>query len=255
MSKQIIIGDCVDVLPTLPPADLILTSPPYGDMRLFGFHPFNFLPVADAIVRALKPGGVLVWVVADQTINGSETGDSLRQALYFKDAGLLLHDTMIWEKPFPIPIENKGRYVSSWEYMFVFSLGQPKTTNLIEDRPLTYPITNRGLSLRQPKGNVRHSKGSGHNAFNPPTFGKRKNIWSVLPEATPKAHPGVFPIALATDHIITWTNPGDVVIDPMCGSGTTVRAAVNTGRQGFGIEIHEPYAAIAKDRLRQQALI
>ena len=259
MNDTVLVGDCVELLPTLPQADLILTSPPYGTMRDYGGHEFDWRVVADAIVPALAPGGVLVWIVKDQTIDGSKSGESFRQALYFLDAGLRLHDVLIYRKAAnsnPTP----NRVFQDSEFMFVFSNGAPRTANITKDVPSLWAGTTRGIN-----GTGRSSKGN-----NPTSPGKRligpyKNrgtVWEYLVGYGHSApdfldahdHPAIFPLTLAKDHISMWTNPGDLVIDPMCGSGTTLRAAKDLNRRYIGIDIHAPYVALAEQRLSQQAM-
>lgn len=200
-------------------------------------------------MNALSEGGVIVWVVADATIDGSETGTSFRQALGFMERGLNLHDTMIWKKQNPVPIENRGRYRSAWEFMFVLSLGRPSTCNIIADQRVARPGKISTHAYRQRNGLVRRSI-EGRSAEKR----KRDNVWEIPIGQPYLGHPATFPYALARDHIRTWTNPGDLVVDPMCGIGTTIRAAKDWGRDGVGIEIHEPYVDIASIRLAQQVM-
>ena len=216
----------------------------------------EFDPVADALVGCMPEGGVLVWVVADQTVNGSETGESFRQALGFKERGLRLHDTMIYRKSGGPPIENKGRYKSAFEYMFVFSQGAPRTANLIYDKPCIHAGSSKVPRIRQGNSSIRQSP-----VYKIPPFTRRDNIWEydtgygIVGEKTVHKHPAVFPLALARDHIRTWTNPGDLVLDPMAGSGTTLRAAYDLGRRAVGVEIHEPYCDLIRRRLAQGVLL
>ena len=257
---QIINGDAAIELPKLGAcADLIVTSPPYDDLRAYGGHKFDFDGVADACVGALKPGGVIVWVVADATVDGSETGTSFRHALGFIDRGLRLHDTMFYENN-GSPYASPNRYLQVIEYMFVFSKGAPKTANLIADRKNRWrgPNWSSTKTLRQRDGSLikRPWKDA-------PKFGTRFNVWRYLTghgftssDTSPATdHPARFPDALPRDHIVTWTNPGDLVIDPMAGSGTTSRAAKNLGRNSIAIEIHEVYIDTIRHKLAQEVLL
>lgn len=258
---KIINADCVDVLSAYAgQAQLVLTSPPYDSMREYGGHGFEWRRVADAIVPVLAPGGVLVWVVADATVDGSESGTSFRQACHFLDAGLKLHDTMIYHKIYPGNPTRK-RYLQAFEYMFVFSAGEPNTFNPICDRPNSHfgRPQRRVAEIGRRSDNGRKVEKITYQDV--PKYGRRWNIWAYHPggmSAESKLthnHPAIFPLALAKDHIRTWTNPGDLVIDPMAGSGTTLRAAMDLGRRAVGIEIHEPYCEIIRSRLAQQVLI
>ena len=240
-------------------ADLILTSPPYDDLRDYGGHGFDWQSMMTACADALTPGGVLVWIVGDAIVDGSETGTSYRHALYALDElGLRIHDTMIYEKA-ALGVVSPNRYFQVFEFMFVFSNGKPNTANLIKDhahltgeryRP-TRPAPGRNKKGKRPE---RREK-----PLNTETNGRRGNIWRYSPGFNKSApdflgahqHPAIMPLALAKDHIRTWTNPGDVVVDTMAGSGTTLRAAKDLNRQAIGFEIHEPYCELIARRLAQ----
>lgn len=192
----------------------------------------------------------MVWVVGDATVKGSETGTSFRQALYFKDVcGFNLHDTMIYQKAvcaFP----DSNRYYAGFEYMFVLSKGAPRAFNPIKDRP------NKSAG-RKVTGTERNSDGSTKpkhclgNEIKP--VGVRFNVWMISDGTRQADHPAVFPESLARDHILSWSNPGDTVLDPFLGSGTTGKTAVEQGRNFIGIEISEEYLGIAKARIETAA--
>ena len=259
MNDTVLVGDCVELLPTLPQADLILTSPPYGTLRDYGGHEFDWRVVADALVPALAPGGVLVWIVKDQTIEGSKSGESFRQALHFLAAGLRLHDVLIYRKAAnQNPTPNRVNQDS--EFMFVFSNGAPRTANIPKDVPSLWAGTMRVINGTGRDANGNNPPISGRRVVGP--YQKRGTVWEYLvglnnsaPDFTDAHdHPAIFPLALAKDHVGMWTNPGDLVIDPMCGSGTTLRAAKDLNRRYIGIDIHAPYVALAEQRLRQQVM-
>ena len=195
-------------------------------------------------------GGVMVWIVNDATIKGSETGTSFRQALAFKDLGFLLHDTMVWKKSgtaFPDTV----RYYANFEYMFVFSKGKPKTIHLIADRPNKCANERITTTERARDGSLRLSSGAKKGRLVKET-GIRFNVWDINEEKSNKTgHPAVFPIQLISDHIISWSNPGDIVLDPFMGSGTTALAAIKTKRRYIGFEISEEYCAIAQARIAE----
>lgn len=227
--------------------DLTVTSPPYGCIREYnGSSIWNFevfQEVAREIYRVTKNGGVLVWIVNDQTVKGSESGESFRQALYFKELGFLLHDTMIWQKI--SAFQHRNRYIPCFEYMFVFSKNSPpKTANLIRDRKNKWAGVGIHGSERlangktKPLSDVQRSK-------TVKEFGARYNIWDIPPNKRNKTnHPAVFPEQLVTDHILTWSENNDVVLDPFMGSGTTAIAARKTGRRYIGYEIDTVYYEI-----------
>ncbi len=258
MSIEIICGDNVEVLRTFPGSiiDLTVTSPPYDGLRDYNGFSFDFESLAKELYRVTKDGGVVVWVVGDATINGSETGTSFRQALYFKEVGFNLHDTMIYEKngsAFPSP-KNGVRYTQIFEYMFVLSKGKPKTHNLIIDKPNRWAgFSNFG----KPSHYLRDGTKVQRDKKNKPTpdFSARNNIWRFnngygYSTKDKVNHPAVFPEQLAKDHILTWSNPGDMVLDPFCGSGTTLKMAKKLDRNAIGIDISDEYCKISEERIK-----
>ena len=245
-------GDNCEVMLELPPAsvDLVVTSPPYDDLRTYGGHSWDFYGVAWNLKRLLKPGGVIVWVVNDATKDGSETGSSADQARHFRTIGLRQHDTMIWEKPNG-PFPDPARYFQAWEYMFVFSSGKPKTFN---------PLMKKNVTAGNTLGATYRRNDDGQSVVSTVNEGKvrneegvRLNRWLVV-NSDVSDHPAVFPEALARDHIISWSNEGDTVLDPFSGSGTTIKMARELGRKGIGIEVNPEYCEIAKTRLEQRLL-
>lgn len=248
--------DCLEVMKTMEDecVDLTVTSPPYDNLRTYNGNisqwSFDkFTHIADELFRITKPGGVVVWIVADATINGGETGTSFRQALYFMDCGFNLHDTMIWEKPtFTAAGSLAVRYAPVFEYMFVFSKGRPKTFNPIKDKPNVSAGRKINGTIRQQDGSTKKQSCIGNEIQ---SFGQRHNVWNICPEKSNKnrKHPAVFPEQLAKDHIISWSNDGDTVFDPFMGSGTTGVACVNANRNFIGIEIDDQYFEIAKNRI------
>jgi site-specific DNA-methyltransferase (adenine-specific) len=254
--NQIICGDNVEVMRQMPDncIDLTVTSPPYDNLRTYNGFSFNFEEVAKELYRITKDGGVVVWVVGDATINGSETGTSFRQALYFKEIGFNLHDTMIYAKRNPMPITPKAIvYRPCFEYMFVFSKGKPKTFNPLMIEAITAGTKVRA-STRQKDGSIKEPTGKRETQ----EFIRRTNIWEykVGMNQTTKdkvafEHPAPFPEQLAKDHIISWSNPRDLVFDPFSGSGTTAKMALLEGRNYLGIDISGEYCGIARQRLEQ----
>lgn len=243
------IGDCVELMSELQKdsIDLVVTSPPYDNLRTYGGHVFNFEATAEQLRRVLKPGGVVVWVVGDQTINGSETGTSFKQALYFKEIGFNLHDTMIYQKSAPPLTHN--RYEQGFEYMFVLSKGKPKTFN--------------GIKVPRKYKDNRTHKGFGKNNDDSVDMGYtthaaevlKTNVWNIFAaggssDKQASKHPAHFPEQLAKDHILSWSNEGDVILDPFLGSGTTLKMCMETNRNGIGFEINQEYEAIIEERLK-----
>lgn len=244
-------GDMLEVMNGIPDksVDLIITSPPYDNLRDYN-SVINIDKLIKNIDRVIKIGGIIVWVVDDQTINGSKTGTSLRQALSFKNNGFNIHDVMIWRKEtFTDTGSLKVRYGNVFEYMFIFSKGKPKTFNPIMDR------VNKSYG-RKTHGTVRQKDGTTkpvHNAGKIiDKFGQRFNVWSINSEKNNKTgHPAVFPEKLVEDHIRSWSNEGDLVLDMMMGSGTVPYVAKNINRKYIGIELDEEYFEIAKERVNK----
>lgn len=243
-------GDCLELMQDIPDGsiDLVVTSPPYDNLRTYN-ETLNwsfevFKPIAKEITRILKNGGVIVWIVNDATIKGSETGNSFRQALYFKDdCGLNLHDTMIWEKS-SNPFAHNNRYRGKFEFMFVLSKGRPNTANLIKDRRNKHRIRT-GNTERLRDGRCKPRKD-----YIGKEFGARFNVWKMSEvKNNTTGHPAVFPIYLAEDHIKTWSNECDLIMDPFMGSGTTGLACKNLNRKFIGIEKELSYYSIAVKRI------
>jgi DNA modification methylase len=248
--NKVIQGDCLQVMKGIPDksVDMVLTSPPYDNLRDYKGYTFNFEGIAQEIHRVLKDGGVCVWVVNDSTVNGSESLTSFKQALYFKEIGFNVHDTMIWNKT-KMP-QNHNRYEQGFEYMFIFSKGKPKTFNGIRDKKNNEAGAVAHASFRDKDGNVKRT--SSFNKTKIAEFGLRTNIWSIPPCNSSKdrnGHPAPFPEELAQDHILSWSNEGDIILDPMAGSGTTLKMAKKNNRNYIGIEIAEEYIDIINKRL------
>jgi DNA modification methylase len=259
--NKLIHSECNEFMDSLPDnlIDLTVTSPPYDKLRKYNGFIFDFDRIANNLYRITKDGGVVVWVVGDQTVKGSETGTSFRQALYFMQCGFKLHDTMIWNKVdvFGTAGNPAIRYQQSFEYIFVFIKGKIKTCNLIKI-PTLKPgkkLTGKTRKNRQSDGDINEflrelSKPINpdykivNNIFSYPMgfnkTSKRKNAFK---------HPAVFPDKLAEDNIHTWSNPGDLVFDPFSGSGTTCVEAKKAGRFYLGCDISEQYVKDAQEDL------
>jgi len=244
-------GDCLEKMVEIPDGsvDLTVTSPPYDNLRTYeGTLEWNegiWKQVLEQLYQVTKQGGVVVWVVGDATINGSETGTSFKQALYAKEIGFNLHDTMIWNKGSFTGVGSLAiRYAPTWEYMFVFSKRKPKAFNPIKDRK--NKVTGKiGGRLRCPDGGMKQMSTHGKERAE---YGQRFGIWDQPPTDRP-GHPAPFPLQLATDHILSWSNKGDTVLDPFMGSGTTGVACINTNRNFIGIEKNLSYFNLATDRI------
>ncbi len=238
-------GDCLEIMPELEPVDLVITSPPYDDLREYKRYVFDWRATARAVKKFITDGGVCVWIVSDETKNGSESGTSFKQALWFKYIGFNIHDTMIYTKPnFSGVGALAVRYVPVFEYMFIFTNGKLRTFNPIKDRKCKTAGSKKRGSIRQKDGTMKRMSNEGRIQ---PEFGQRYNIWEILPQSQ-SGHPASFPNILAMDHIISWSNKRDLVADIMCGSGTTCVMAESLDRRWIGIEISEEYCEIAAKR-------
>jgi site-specific DNA-methyltransferase (adenine-specific) len=260
MIDEIYNEDCLDTMGRMPDnyIDLILTSPPYDSMRKYGgektYHQrltetgysFPFEDIALEMIRVLKPGGVIMWNVADQTIKGSRTGNSMRQALFFMDNGLFLHDHLIWYKtgtPFP----SIYRYRNVWENMFILTKGKPKTFNPILKKNKTGGAMRKRRRERNHQGELEMRE----RVITTKEYGIDDNVWYVSnhfnmsDEMKKYGHPAVMADEIARRHISTWTNEGDLVYDPFLGSATTTRLAKGMNRHWLGSELHTPYFNIA----------
>lgn len=241
--------DCIEAMGSMVDAcvDLTVTSPPYDKLRHYNdslkWDESIWQQVISELHRITKPGGIVVWVVGDSTVKGSETGTSFKQALFFMSMGFRLHDTMIYRKN-TIP-KNHNRYEQDFEYMFIFSKGKPKTFNPLKDlckhhgskRTGTMRQDGDELTNRNAKGEVKRTK-------------IRGNIWSIMPDHRSK-HPAIFPEKLAEDHILSWSNSGDIVFDPFMGSGTTGKMALLNDCDFIGVEKVDEYFNLAKGRIEK----
>jgi DNA modification methylase len=262
INNKVIQGDCLEVMKDIPDKsiDMVLTSPPYDNLRTYngsldwGEHIWK--PIIKELFRIIKNGGVVVWVVGDATIKGSETGTSFKQALYFKETGFNLHDTMIWEKDGCIYPET-NRYYPIFEYMFILSKGKPKTCNQIVDRKNKNfgQKIDRERKSRLADGSFIPTSSFGSNKKTK-EFGVRYNIWKFgmggmkgTKDKIAHKHPATFPEKLAHDHIISWSNEGDTILDPFAGSGTTGKMAKQLNRNYILIEKEPEYIKIIKERL------
>jgi site-specific DNA-methyltransferase (adenine-specific) len=242
--------------------DMVLTSPPYDDLRTYNKHltgnrteyngySFPFERIAQELFRVVKKGGVVIWVVGDATNKGSETGTSFRQALYFKECGFDLYDTMIYQKtgtPFP----QKDRYNQIFEYMFVFSKGKPNTFNPIMKKNVTAGAVRHSRKFRNADGDMVE----GFNGKPINEYGVDNNVWIMrngmyksTKDIVAFEHPAIFPEELAVRHVVSWTKKNDLIYDPFMGSGTSAKAAIQLKRNWIGSEIDKVYCDVCEKRL------
>ena len=249
--------NCLDTMAKMPDnfIDLTVTSPPYDNLRDYKGYSFDFESIAKELYRTTKDGGVVVWIVGDATVKGSRTGTSFKQALFFKEKGFNINDVMIWHKPNAMPDNSKTRYNNSFEYMFILSKGTPKTFKPILIDCAKYHLNwavnasyqrtkNGGKKLIKSVKNKQKKK---HNIFDF-NIGRRQHTDKI--EIAFK-HPATFPEQLANDHIISWSNEGDVVYDCFAGSGTTAKMSIINKRKWIGSEMSSEYCDIIHERLKQ----
>jgi len=252
--NKVYLGDSEALLKKLPDdyVDLVVTSPPYDNLRKYNgvgntWNHEKFKKIANELERVLKPGGIIVWNINDKTEGGSETGTSFRQALYFMDeCGLRLNDTMIWLKSNPMPQVKQPRYNQVFEYMFVFSKGAPKTFN-----PIMVPCKCAGQDYDSTCKNMGGESGRTKKHFK---INKEKvddNVWKFAIAQNHSPNPAVYPLELPKRHILSWTNEGDIILDPFIGSGTTAFAAMELGRNFLGFEMNEEYFNWANEKIEE----
>ncbi len=264
--NKVIHGNAIEILKQLEDnsIDLTITSPPYDKLRNYQnnltgktfdtYFSFPFVEMAQELFRVTKDGGIVVWVVGDQIIDGGESGNSFRQALKFQEIGFKIYDTMIYHKngaPFP----ETGRYSQVFEYMFIFLKGKkPNTVNIIKDKENRWAghSTFGDRSMRNQNGDLKKTT-----SFTVSKYGSRYNVWYINNGAgfTTKDkfaydHPAMFPESLAEDHVLSWSNPGDLILDPMCGAGTTLKMAKMNSRNFIGIDLVEDYIKLSEKRVK-----
>ena len=253
--ELILLGDAAQVLKDFNDSciDLTVTSPPYDNLRTYGGYTFNFEKIAKQLYRVTKEGGIVVWVVGDRTVEGDESGSSFTQALYFKEIGFKLNDTMILQNTgFSVPsFQKAGRYHQVFQYMFVFGKGYVKTFNPLKDRQ----NRNVGQNHHRYRRNKNDEMQTEKPIYTITNYGMRFNVWTMTMNSNGtndnifSKHSGIMAEALAEDLIKSWSNEGDLILDPFAGSGTTLKAAHQLNRKWVGIEINPDYVQLAKKRL------
>ena len=232
--------------------NLTVTSPPYDNLRTYNGYSFDFESIAKELYRVTKDGGVVVWIVGDATIKGSETGTSFKQALYFKECGFNLHDTMIYRKnSYPFPPSN--RYYQQFEYMFILSKGKPITFNGLRQETKWRKKSKEISTTRQKDGSTKEMKYEKGKADR-----LKDNVWDIntgymrsTKDKIAYSHSAIFPEQLSNDHILSWSNEGDLVYDCFMGSGTTAKMAILNNRNWIGSEMSSEYCDIAEKRIKE----
>jgi site-specific DNA-methyltransferase (adenine-specific) len=243
--------DCTEGMKQLPAnsIDLVVTSPPYDDLRNYNGYAFDYQSIAKELYRIMKDGGIVVWVVGDKIKDGNKSLTSFKQSLFFQEIGFNVHDVMIYQKK-NTPFMRSNAYTNCYEFMFIFSKGKPKTFN-----PLKTKTVRSGIEKL-----VANKKADGINKKVVGELNKEKtliNIWDYAVglggstnDKIAFEHTAIFPEKLAQDHILSWSNEGDIIFDPMSGSGTTCKMAKLNNRNFIGMEISEEYTNLSLKRLK-----
>lgn len=252
--NQIYCGNAVDLLKEIDDKtiDLVVTSPPYDNLRKYngmgsGWNHDTFKIIANELMRVLKDGGVIVWNVYDKTENGSKTGTSLKQCLYFQEIGLNINDYMIWKKTNPCPVVQQPRYNPCFEFMWILSKGKPKTFN-----PIKVPCKCAGQKYDSTCKNIDGESGRKHKSFNINNEKTDYNVWEFAVAQNKTEHSAVFPYELPYRHIKSWSNEGDIILDPFIGSGTTALAAIDLKRNFIGFDISPEYVNLSKSQITER---
>lgn len=245
-------GDCVELMKEMSEnfVDLTVTSPPYDDLRDYNGYRFDFENIAHLLYKVTKPDGIVVWVVGKKIKNGNIIPTPFLQALFFQSVGFKLHDIMIYRKR-NTPFMRSNAYTNGYEFMFVLAKGKVKTFN-----PIKVKTARSGFEMlvtnRKSDGKIKKVMAELK------TEKVKDNIWDyavglggTTSDKIAFKHPAVFPEKLAEDHILSWTNEGNIVFDPMCGSGTTLKMAKLNNRRYIGFDISEEYCEISRERLRK----
>ena len=250
--EGLFVANCVDFMRDMPEGcvDLVVTSPPYDNLRDYNGYEFCFSAIANELYKVIKPGGVVVWIVGDK-INGGRSLTSFKQCIHFQEIGFCVHDVMIYQKK-NTPFMRSNAYTNCYEFMFILSKGKPKTFNAITENTVR-----SGFEMV-----VQNKKSDGVNNKVLKELKKEKtktNIWQyavgmggTTSDKIAFKHPAVFPEKMAYDHILSWSNKGDLVFDPMCGSGTTCKVAAKAGRRFLGVDISQDYIDIAMQRMEKR---
>ena len=254
---QVHVDECSRFMRSTMPADcvdLIVTSPPYDYMRDYhGYGAFDVEAIGAAALRVVKPGGVMVWIAGDKRAGGMRL-KTFEAALMLRDVGWHVQDVMIWHKSNPMCGNFGKRYTPAHEIMLILSNGAVSTFHGLRAAKVTHDKPRMKQNSRDRAGNkmpyvFRQAKSDDK---------LRDNVW-VLPKAHQRDlpptgdHPAVMPVHLAADHVLSWSNSGDVVFDPMAGSGVTLYAAAQNGRRWLGCDISAEYAEVARRRLAEHA--
>lgn len=257
---RLLTGDACEILPTIRESsvDLTVFSPPYDGLRDYKGKPsFDMAVLGREILRVTKEGGVCCMVIQDATKNGAKSLTSFRTACLFADLGWRLFECCIYSRAGVPGAWWTKRFRVDHEYIFIFTRGDglprrfDKTSLMVESK---YAGITAGGTKRTTKGDFVAIKKT---VISP--LKCRGTIWHYAASNTERnktksEHPATYPDSLARDIISCFSKEGDLVLDPMMGSGTTGIASVNMGRRFLGIEISVQYMEIAKRRFRAECV-
>lgn len=262
--NAIIEGDCSHILTQLPESsvDLIMTSPPYADQRkkvYGGVHPDTyvewFLPIAAELKRVLKPSGSFILNIKERVVNGERHTYVLQLILKMREHGWFWIEEYIWHKKNCYPGKWPNRFRDAWERCLHFT--KQKEFAMYQEAVMVPMGSWKETRLRKlsetdkRRDNSRVGSGFGKKILN--WVGKDlaypTNVLHMPTECANKGHPATFPVELPAWFIKLFTKPGDVVLDPFMGAGTTAVACKQLGRHFIGIEINPSYCDIARRRL------
>jgi len=258
--NKIICGDNVEVMASFPPESIhaVITSPPYGDIFAYHGFSFNFPAVAKQLYRVLHPTGYIAWVVRDEVVDGSITGETARQILGFLDLGFKIPLTIIYAKLGAPRVGSLNNYNNEHEYVLVITKDTPFPANRLKDR-----LNRKGgrpkqkTSHRDNKtGFLRHKMGK-----KTPFMGFRGSVWwyptghrlayASADTDLMEGFPAPMHEQLCKDLILSYSHLGDVVLDIFSGSGTTSKMCVLTGRNYIGIEISSEFCKLSRKRIHR----
>ena len=246
-------GDCLDVMAGFPSdsVDLIVTSPPYADARK---HTYGGIPPeeyvqwfcdrAGEMQRILRPTGSLILNIKERAVDGERHTYVLDLILTLKrEVGFRWVEEYIWHKTTSAPGKWKYRFRDAWERLIHFS----KTRDIkMNQDAVKVPI---GNWTEKRLANMSQHDRTRRESATRSKIGRRIAAWegkdlvyptNVLhrsPIAHNTGHSAAFPEWLPEFFIKLFTDPGDVVLDPFLGSGTTYRVAKRLGRIPVGIEL------------------
>ncbi len=262
--NRLLAGDCRELLPHFPDESvaLVVTSPPYADSRKSvygGVHPDNyvewFAPIGHELLRVIKSDGSFVLNIKEKVVDGERHTYVLELILALKKQGWKWTDEYIWHKRNCAPGKWPNRFRDSWERCLHFS----KSKSFVMNQEAVMVPTGDWAKSRlknlsqtdQTRDASRVGSGFGKNVSNwvGRDMAYPTNVLHLATQCSNKSHAAAFPRELPAWFIKLFSNVGDLVLDPFAGSGTTLLAARELGRDYCGIELKPEYVALAQANL------